>query len=217
MGKVVKTGSDVRALRSEKNLTQQEFATELGVSVATVRNWEQRDRLTKKIVAQIAVVFGGGAESENIASKKAQKLAPISGGVSWIPLVSVEASAGQGYSVTAENVVRRLAWSNDWLNQRGLNLADLYALTVRGDSMQPRLLDGYTIFIDTSDVAPRNDRRIFVFRYNNDVSVKWLHTVNGGIVVSASNDIYKPYTIMSEDPDDFMVIGRVWAWTGVDL
>jgi putative transcriptional regulator len=45
---VVPTGpADVRDLRRRARLTQQEFASKLGVPVETIRNWEQGKRMPR--------------------------------------------------------------------------------------------------------------------------------------------------------------------------
>lgn len=90
-------------------------------------------------------------------------------------------------------------------------------MNVRGDSMQPLFSDGNTIFINTADREPAAYKRIFVFRHNNNVSVKYIHSVPEGYLVSAANSFYDPYIAHPDDNDDFEIIGRVWSWNGVDL
>lgn len=44
-GRVVRSGFNVKELRSKLHLTQREFSTQYHINIETLRNWEQEKRL----------------------------------------------------------------------------------------------------------------------------------------------------------------------------
>jgi putative transcriptional regulator len=54
---------DVRELRKELGLTQQDFATEFGFSVSAVRHWEQGTRIPEKSARILLMLIAKDAES----------------------------------------------------------------------------------------------------------------------------------------------------------
>lgn len=103
-------------------------------------------------------------------------------------------------------------FQRDWLRSmmRG-TVEDLFVARGEGDSMQPTLLDGDIVLIDTSQKDVRQQDRIWALAYGDLGMIKRVRRLPGGT-----------YSIMSDNPavapfnaadDEMYVIGRV-IWIG---
>ncbi|MBM3928973.1 MAG: hypothetical protein FJ335_11035, partial [Sphingomonadales bacterium] len=71
-----------------------------------------------------------------------------------VPRLAVSVSAGPGRLVTSEATVASAGYAADDLARLGIRAADAAILDVRGDSMQPTLIDGDRILVDRGRRAP---------------------------------------------------------------
>lgn len=60
-----------------------------------------------------------------------------------------------------------------WYEKRGLNPSKLLALTITNSSMEPRLVDGDTVIVNTESVEPK-DGFVFAINYEGELDVKRL-------------------------------------------
>ena len=87
-------------------------------------------------------------------------------------------------------------------------------MLVEGDSMQPTLKNGAMIMVNRN-VDNLSDG-IYVMRYDNNLLVKRLQMLPGGIArVKSDNSMYDPWEInkLQLDGEELALIGRV-VWTG---
>ena len=128
-----------------------------------------------------------------------------------LPRLDLAASAGPGAYVDEE-----VALGTETLDPqlaRRLRLAPGAGaiLRVRGTSMEPTLLDGDHIVIDTADRQPERKPAIFVIRIGETVMVKRVSRQGGVLVVRSDHPAAPPVP-----QGDVAVIGRVvWqmrAW-----
>ena len=129
-----------------------------------------------------------------------------------IPRLPLDASAGPG-ALGAHGDAQEISYdafrfSRRWLREMGLEGADLTAIRVEGDSMEPLLRSGDEIFVD------RNKRRgegIFVVRIGDALHVKQVRaSAAGTIALISANEAYAPLDLPR---DAVEVIGRV-VWKG---
>ena len=85
-------------------------------------------------------------------------------------------------------------------------------ITVNGDSMEPFLMSGDTVLVDSTQRLPRQDG-IYVIRHDDVVQVKRLTTdpTTGLITISGDNPAYASFT--DKSPTDINIFGRV-IWLG---
>ncbi|MFL0356118.1 helix-turn-helix transcriptional regulator [Erythrobacter sp. GH1-10] len=126
-----------------------------------------------------------------------------------VPRLDIGASAGPGALPASEAFFDAFRFSRRWLAEQGLEGAQLSAITVQGDSMQPLLNDGDEILVDRS---PRRFRDgVHVVRLDDTLMVKRVASAGPGrLTLLSQNLAYPPVSVAAEDVE---IIGRV-VWKG---
>ena len=125
-----------------------------------------------------------------------------------VPRLSLDASAGPGAFSAEEISFDSFRFSRRWLREMGLEGADLTAIRVEGDSMEPLLRSGDEIFVDRNK---RGGEGVFVVRIGDALHVKQVQSRGpGDIALISANDAYAPIELAREEIE---VIGRV-VWKG---
>lgn len=131
------------------------------------------------------------------------------GGYVEVPRLEIGASAGPGALASIEVPFDSFRFSRRWLSEHGLEKAQLSAITVEGDSMEPLLNDGDEILVDRAPRAFRDG--IHVVRLDDTLMVKRVASAGAGKFALLSQNLsYPPLTVAAEDID---IIGRV-VWKG---
>lgn len=174
------------------------------------RKLEERDRRTLASFFGVNEAELGGPESR-IAEKsyaKAPKSAVLADWVE-VPRLDIGASAGPGALPDAEVPFDAFRFSKRWLNEQGLEGAQLSAISVEGDSMEPLLRDGDEILVDR---APRPFRDgVHVVRLGDTIMVKRVASQGAGrLALLSQNLAYPPVEVSAEEVE---IIGRV-VWKG---
>lgn len=125
-----------------------------------------------------------------------------------IPRLPLDASAGPGAIGAQEIPYDSFHFSRRWLREMGLENADLSAIRVEGDSMEPMLRSGDEIFVDRNK---RSGEGVFVVRIGDALHVKQVRASTAGtIALISANEAYAPLELPR---DEVEVIGRV-VWKG---
>ena len=125
-----------------------------------------------------------------------------------VPRLPLDASAGPGAFSAEEISFDSFRFSRRWLREMGLEGADLTAIRVEGDSMEPTLRSGDEIFVDRNK---RSGEGIHVVRIGDALHVKQVQaSAPGRIALISANDSYAPIDLAR---DEVEVIGRV-VWKG---
>jgi len=132
-----------------------------------------------------------------------------------LPFYEVSASAGSGLLAEVEEQPKTISFEPNWLRSEvGVCPTNVFLMLVEGDSMQPTLKNGSMIMVN-KDVDNLSDG-IYVMRYDNNLLVKRLQMLPGGIIrVKSDNSMYDPWEITKSqlDGEELALIGRV-VWTG---
>ncbi|MBN2972815.1 S24 family peptidase [Roseomonas aeriglobus] len=91
-----------------------------------------------------------------------------------VPRLAVSVSAGPGRLVTSEATVASAGYAAEDLARLGIRATDAAILDVRGDSMQPTLIDGDRILVDRGQRTPGKKAAIWVLRCGDELLVKRL-------------------------------------------
>jgi hypothetical protein len=125
-----------------------------------------------------------------------------------VPRLPLDASAGPGAFSAEEISFDSYRFSRRWLREMGLDGADLSAIRVEGDSMEPLLRSGDEIFVDRNK---RSGEGVHVVRIGDALHVKRVQARGPGrIALISANDAYAPIELAK---DEIEVIGRV-VWKG---
>ncbi|CDT71839.1 S24 family peptidase [Vibrio sp. 10N.237.312.C02] len=122
-----------------------------------------------------------------------------------------QASAGAGCLVVSENPVARFEFSKEWLIRQGLNGKELTIVPVRGDSMEPTLMDEDLMLVEVVKDPKQARDGVCVFRIDDEVLVKRVQYdfASGGYHVTSDNTAYKPFFIGEEFEGRFQLLGRM--------
>ena len=125
-----------------------------------------------------------------------------------VPRLALDASAGPGAMGAEEISFDSFRFSRRWLREMGLEGADLTAIRVEGDSMEPLLRSGDEIFVDRNK---RSGEGVHVVRIGDALHVKQVQaSAPGRIALISANDAYAPIELSR---DEVEVVGRV-VWKG---
>ena len=125
-----------------------------------------------------------------------------------VPRLPLDASAGPGAFSAEEISFDSFRFSRRWLREMGLEGADLTAIRVEGDSMEPTLRSGDEIFVDRNK---RSGEGIHVVRIGDALHVKQVQaSAPGRIALISANESYAPIDLVAREVE---VIGRV-VWKG---
>ncbi|MEM7780578.1 MAG: S24 family peptidase [Pseudomonadota bacterium] len=129
----------------------------------------------------------------------------------WVEVarLNVGASAGPGALAESEAAFDAIRFSRRWLAEQGLGDAELSAIQVEGDSMEPLLNDGDEILIDRAQRPFRDG--VHVVRLGDTLMVKRVARAGAGrFSLLSQNLAYPPVDV---DAEEVEVIGRV-VWKG---
>ena len=151
------------------------------------RKLEEQDR------AKLAQFFGV-AEAELREPQDNSYVAPLrrreSGAWVDVPRLDLGASAGPGRVPGDEAAFDTFRFSRRWLAEQGLERAQLSAITVEGDSMEPLLNNGDEILVDCSPRPFRDG--IHVVRLGETLMVKRVASAGPGRVALLSQNFAYP-------------------------
>jgi phage repressor protein C with HTH and peptisase S24 domain len=170
------------------------------------RKLEEQDRAT-------LARFLGVSEQEFREAKEISYIIPPkrreSGEWVDVPRLDLGASAGPGAIAGGEGAFDTFRFSRRWLAEQGLESAQLSAIRVEGDSMEPLLNDGDEILVDRSPRTFRDGIR--VVRLGETLMVKRVASaVPGRMALLSQNLAYPPVEVAA---DEVAIIGRV-VWKG---
>lgn len=194
-------GEKIKILRKNKKITQDDLAEKLNVSKQTLFMYENEKRLIPiDVLANVAKVFSVPIESffsetdifNNVTFKSDFKR---------IPIIS-EVSAGKG-EFGRDDIL-------DWLEMpSSLCSRCEYGTFVKGDSMEPKILDGDLILIHKTDVIDNGS--VGIFRVGENVFCKkyFANPITKEVVLKSINPKYDSIRITESFHEDFYILGKV--------
>jgi phage repressor protein C with HTH and peptisase S24 domain len=222
------TGARIRQARDKIGLSQVALAKAVGVSNATISNWESDNHALKADNAsKLASVLRVSVNHLLYGDKDEVELGegfdvwddgtPLDDDEIEVPFFKdIRLAAGIGEIAPVDDYTRRkLRFSRRTLKNFGITPECVTTATVQGTSMEPNISDGATIGIDTGDKIVKSGK-IYAFRQNDMLRVKLLyHTPQGGLrIVSYNKEEYPEETLSPEAMEDIHIIGRVF-WFSV--
>lgn len=143
---------------------------------------------------------------------RVEKDEPAPEGAALVPVYDVAASAGGGSVVEYEAEIYSLAFPPEYLKKlTSSSPAHLSIISVKGDSMDPTLVDDDVVLLDTSKTNLSFDG-LFVIRFDDALHVKRVgrSAKPGYVIVISDNSAFRD---IEADKGDLHVIGKV-LWYG---
>ena len=131
-----------------------------------------------------------------------------------VPRVAVALAAGNGTVVDIPQDLPPLAFRRDWIQRKLVTSRNnLRTMEVKGDSMEPYLLDGDTVLIDMGQQDIK-DSEVYALRYGSELRVKRLsRRFDGGLLIRSDNPKYADEVLTAADLEHTSVLGRL-LWRG---
>ena len=204
--------NNLKRLRKEANLSQAELSALLGVHQTAVSQWEcgrtaPDVRSLKKLAALYSVtletLLDGGTEAASDPEKYEAVRRRVRAESRRVPILG---SVQAGVPVSAvEDVVGYVALDGE----SGFESEEFFALRVRGDSMEPRFMEGDTVIVRRQDDAESGD--VVVALTGDDATIKQLRKREDGVLLMPFNHAYEPlfFTRAEAESLPLRILGKV--------
>lgn len=192
--------------RKELNMTMKQVADKVGVSEGTISRWESgkiADMRRDKIMAYAqalnispAIIMGWDNVNSSSTSESihAGKRIPVLGSVAaGIPIDAIEDV---------------LDWED--ISEDMAKTGEFFGLRIKGDSMQPRIVEGDVVIVRQQPDADSGD--VVIVQVNGDkATCKRLAKYSSGISLISFNPAYEPMNYTNEQIEQLPVtiIGKV--------
>jgi len=205
---------NIYKFRTNLGLSRATFAEAIDVNEHKIKHIESgQQRADHEILAALRTVYGADI-NELLAGDIGDKPTTIDDpSFVTVPKFTVSASAGNGGSFAAKPLeVSYYAFNLQWIKRRGLDPSQLHIVTVKGDSMEPKLQHGDLILVDRAQATP-SDGSTYVVRIWDELVVKHVQRIGPeAISLISSNKVYPPRELeLPLDDLNFEIIGRVVA------
>ncbi len=192
---------DVKKIRKDLGLTQQDFADKLGVSRNTVLNYERGETIpqSKSIILNIMMSEAEfGKKFNNLPDAEAQIENNAKKEVKEVPLIPIDALAGFGageFTIMSHDIV-------EYYKIPEFSNAD-FLIPVKGSSMQPKYYGGDILackFIHSFSFFQYGVPHIITIKDTGTV----VKRISKGfeahqLVLISDNEKYQPFTITTDD------------------
>lgn len=218
---IMSIGARIREKLDALGINQTELARRVGVSQPTINALIRGENSGSKHLHRIAAELetspawlAGETDDDVPVSTPPSAMIALADKLDLevIPELELGYSMGGGSVFTSYEHRGIVPFARSWLRpmMRG-NFSDLFVARGDGDSMQPTLLDGDLVLIDTAQRDIRQQDRIWAIGYGDLGMIKRVRRVPGG-----------SYQLLSDNPavppiscfdDEMHVVGRV-IWIG---
>lgn len=210
------TSTRIRQLRDQRGLSQLSLALKAGVTQGTISQLENNPSQGSKYLPAIARALDVSVdwlESGTGSMERPKK--PVvhpeeTDEFIAIRKVAFRISAGiAGFAVDYldEADGGPLFFQRGWYEARGFDPDKLYAIKVRGASMEPTLSDGDVVVINTADADP-TDGDAFAANYEGELVIKRMIRDSGEWWLSSDNQDGRRFPRKRCDENTF-IIGRI--------
>lgn len=225
-------GQRLKKLFASKGISEVDAARAIGKSQQAMNNYTNDKRQPGYAdLVTLADIFGvstdylltgNTAPPPNMIDEAALVHAQVAGAngpkltdddFAMVRLNRAHLSAGPGHIPPEEHFYGALAFNRAWLKREGVNPAAASLVRIKGDSMEPTLLDSATVLVDHQRRDPAVRRGIYALRIGEELFVKRLEKVAELLVISSDNPTYSSRALGGPDLADIEVIGRV-VWAG---
>ena len=201
------------AIRFSQALEAEGFSEEVLTLTGSVTGEQARKNVREIAEATHALGDDTRLLDELTEVRRVEAKEPKPTDATLIPVYDVAASAGSGSVVSQEEQVHSLAFPPAYLRKLTTSSpGNLSIISVKGDSMEPTLLDDDIVLLDNSKTHVGYDG-LFVLRFNDTLHIKRVGLSpkkNHVQIISDNRDIYPAFDM---ELPDIEVVGKV-LWYG---
>lgn len=211
------------ALQAKNGGNQSELARFIGVSPQAVQKWisgisEPRGKNLQLAAEFLGVPeqvlrYGDAVESSLGQSRRVVVTHPDMDhypGAVYIRKVKLQLSAGiLGFSVEDDyEDGEPIMLPQAFLDRKGLQADKLIVLSIKGDSMLPKMPPGTVVIINTANTIPKHDK-VYAVNYKGEAVIKRLKREMGFWWLFSDNPDQERYPQQRCAGDDCIIIGKV--------
>ena len=193
-------GPQIRLLRKEANMTQQELASKLFVSQQAVGKWERGEATPNpETIVAMSRIFGVSADT-----LLGESAPPLSTGGTWVPVLGDVAA---GIPIEAvENVV-----DYEEIDTAMASTGEYYGLRIKGSSMEPRIREGDVVIVRQQEDADTGDTAVVLVNGESATVKRIKKEPDGGLWLLPNNPAYDPqhYSPAEVAEKPVRIIGKV--------
>jgi phage repressor protein C with HTH and peptisase S24 domain len=209
----------IRVLRKFLDLTQNEFAIKLGMSLAGVQKWERGgSEMKESSLRLLENTFGlnpnwlrrGYGDMFDPSMQLHTPWDSSENVVQYVFRSDVCASAGIGYINETEHEFEIIRIDETIAQRLGVG-KNIEIIKIKGDSMEPKYSNGDLVFVD-HQANSFTSEGIYVIIYMGTLMVKYLQRIKGGVKIRSLNRaLYDDIDMTSEEfsQEDIFIVGRV--------
>lgn len=196
-------GERLRAIRKENNLSQEELADILGTSKQVISRYENGQRTPKvTVAAEFAKRLGVpmstlSGEDDIMLPSNIQPISEMQ--MQRVPMLGEIAA---GVPIMAEE---------DYGAFVSTPIQCDFALTVRGNSMEPTYLEGDVVYIRQQDDV--DDGQVAAVAIDGEATLKHVYHIPNGVHLVSDNMRYRPMIYTLPDCDNIRILGIVMGYT----
>lgn len=194
-------GHNIRYLRKQNGLSQEQLARKLGITQGSVSLWEQgRTDPDTKTLAKIAEIFNVSVDFL-FSDEPRRDLDSIRINRSAVPILG---NIACGQRITPDTTPEGYADLPDGIR------AD-FALRCKGDSMEPTLIDGDLVLIrQQPEVEPG---QIAAVNIAGETTLKHVYPQKEGLLLVADNPAYAPVFAPVSSDEQIIIHGLAVGYT----
>ena len=193
-------GPQIRLLRKEANMTQQELASKLYVSQQAVGKWERGEATPNpETIVAMSRIFGVSADT-----LLGESAPPLSTGGTWVPVLGDVAA---GIRIEAvENIV-----DYEEIDTAMASNGKYYGLRIKGSSMEPRIREGDVVIVRQQEDADTGDTAVVLVNGESATVKRIKKEPDGGLWLLPNNPAYDPQHYSPAEVADkpVRIIGKV--------
>lgn len=193
-------GPQIRLLRKEANMTQQELASKLFVSQQAVGKWERGESTPNpETIVAMSKIFGVSADT-----LLGESAPPLSTGGTWVPVLGDVAA---GIPIEAvENIV-----DYEEIDTAMASNGKYYGLRIKGSSMEPRIREGDVVIVRQQEDADTGDTAVVLVNGESATVKRIKKEPDGGLWLLPNNPAYDPqhYSPAEVAEKPVRIIGKV--------
>lgn len=203
-------GERLKAARKEAGLKQEDVGRVLGLGKSTISEWETGKRSPDiELITELAtildtsVAFLLGLEME----PDAQSMSSLPSNVQPVSELHMHRIPMIGEIAAGEPILCMQDYETFVPGPMGAD----FALTVRGDSMEPTYLTGDIVYLRQQDDV--YDGQVAAVIIDDEATLKHVYHIPNGLTLVADNTAYPPRVVTLPEYDSIRILGLVIGYT----